>query len=140
MQAAVGLAQLAKMPEIVRRKQQAFASYAEQLDGVIELLRPPPGSTHIPFRAVALFPTEAASHIGGFLKLKGIEPRSAFFPLHLQPCFAGVLDAGDDERFANSIYFWNHALCLPTFPGIEQAQIDWVCDSIKEFMKQEGGR
>jgi len=141
VQAAIGLVQLSKMDEIVRRKRDAFASYAEQLEGIVELLQPPPGSSHIPFRAVALFPGDA-SNVAKFLKERGIEPRSAFYPLHLQPCFQSLRPVQPDDswRFRNSIHFWDHALCLPTFPGIKQEQIDWVCDSIKESVREGGSK
>lgn len=139
LQAAVGLAQLGKMGEIVSRKRAIFAGYKERLAGLegVRLLEPPTGSTHIPFRTVAIFDAPAGA-VAENLKSDGIEPRSAFYPLHRQPCFNSKVPRGphpDDAKFPQAMHFWEHALCLPTFAGMTEEQLDLVCDSIRKAVE-----
>lgn len=135
IQAAVGLSQLDRMPEIVSRKRAVHAAYTERLSDVVRVLQPPKGSTHVPFRTVVFF-ERLASEAADFLRARRVEPRSAFHPLHRQPCFEHL--AHDprhvDENFAWSNRFWNHALCLPTFPGLSESQVETVCTAVRDFV------
>jgi len=137
LQAAVGLEQLKKFPEIVRRKRAIYRAYTERLSGVVEFLPIPDHSTHIPFRTVALFEADAslASH---YLKERGVEPRGAFHPLHGQPCFKSLADDSRhaDKLFEQANYLYDHALCLPTFPSLTEEQLDYVCSTIKSFVAE----
>lgn len=135
LQAAVGLAQLDRFEEIIQRKRQVHQVYTEELTGVVRVLQPPPGSTHIPFRTVVFF-DRPATQAADFLYARGIEPRTAFMPLHRQPCFAYLKN---DERHADGLfpqatYFWDRALCLPTFPGLTAEQLELVCGAVRDFV------
>lgn len=136
LQAAVGLEQLRKMPEIVARKRAIYRAYADRIGSIVDLLAPSPGSTHVPFRTVAVF-KRYADDAAKFLAARGVEPRSCFFPLHRQPCFAGFASdkRHDDRLFPQANWLWDRALCLPTFAGMTEEQIDVVCSAVKDFVR-----
>jgi len=155
VQAAIGLVQLDRFEEIVARKRAIYARYAERLSDVVRILEPPPGSSHIPFRAVAFFDT-SARQAEQYLREHGVEPRSSFYPLHKQPCFShlmprvrvsgcpgceedsrlGPLAPYKDEWFPNTMQFWEHALCLPVWPDMTAEQVETVCDVVTSFVKE----
>ena len=136
LQAAIGLVQLRKMPEIVARKRALHRVYQDRLSGIVDLLGPVPGSTHIPFRTVAVF-RRYADDAARFLAARGVEPRSCFFPLHRQPCFADIASdkRHDDRLFPQANRLWNRALCLPTFAGMTEEQIEIVCSAVEDFVR-----
>ncbi len=113
--AAVGCAQLARLPEIVRRKRQTFAWYRELL---ADAAAPFPcgaftESTH--WLSVFLFPTQAARDATAMrLAADDIETRPVWKPLHLQPVFRAARVYGG----AVAEDFFRRGLCLPSGAGL----------------------
>lgn len=137
IQASIGLVQLEKMPEIIERKRAIHARYVERLSGVVRILEPSPGSTHIPFRTVAFFHNEARL-AEVYLREHGVESRSAFYPLHRQPCFSHLANdpRHTDGLFTQANAFWDQALCLPVWPGMTAEQVEIVCDVVTSFVEE----
>lgn len=134
MQAAMGLVQLSKLEEITRRKLAILQHYREGLEGTgVTFFQPDPGAEWLPFRVTVLHPE--AQELMAFLATKDIEPRTFFYPLHRQPAFAYMADRhGGDDEFPNSVYGYEAGVSLPTYPTITDAQVDYVCESIREFL------
>jgi len=134
LQAAIGLAQFARLPEIIQRKQMTLDWYRERLADVpqVRILEAPPDSNHIPFRAVLL--CERVRDLMAYLKDRDVEPRTFFYPLHRQPCF-GHLNPGSDREYSNAVYGWEHGMCLPVFPTLKEDQVGYICSKIKEFYR-----
>jgi perosamine synthetase len=61
---------------------------------------------------------------------KGIETRSFFYPLHAQPCYAYL---ACKEEYPNAQYLYEHGLYLPSSTHINEQQINYVVDTIKEL-------
>lgn len=140
LQIAIGLAQLAKMPEIIRRKHAIYAQYRAELKDVpgMRFLTVPADSNHIPFR-VGIVVDDSAQAMMEFLGTKGIEPRSFFYPLHRQPAFQYLKhDASwrrplSDAYYPNAVHAYEHGVCLPSFPALTSEQISYVCAAIREY-------
>jgi perosamine synthetase len=132
IQAAIGLEQLKKAPHIFKRRRENFGLYCEYLKDVedVKVLRPQPGSNHVPYYAIVFCEGEQQD-LSAFMKEKGIEVRTVFFPLHKQPCFSFMNLS--DEHYGNSIWTFNHGLCLPVYPQLTAEQIRYTCDTIKEY-------
>ena len=131
IQAAVGLAQLGKLPEIVRKKTQIFEWYKEGLKDVDEVcIYKPDASTDpfIPFRVV-IRTRDKADKLMSFMSDAEIETRSFFVPLHQQPCYPD--HQGQD--YPESVYAYEHGVCLPSYVAIEKEKILQVCKTIKEY-------
>jgi perosamine synthetase len=128
VQAAIGLAQLDKLPEIVKRKLAILSWYHEQLDDVdeVEFIGVPSWSSHVPFRVVLM--CKKAHPLMGWLREHGVEPRTTFYPLHLQPCYANAT-----RYLPNAEFCWNNGVCLPVYPTLKREQVIYVCDTIKQF-------
>jgi perosamine synthetase len=134
VQAAIGLTQLAKLPEIKRRKLRVLARYREALQegSGVTFFAPDPDAEWLPFRVAILHPR--AHQLVDFLASRGIEARTFFYPLHRQPGFAYLGDRhGGDAEFPNSVHAFEQGVCLPTFPTLTDAQIDYVSATVCEF-------
>ena len=139
LQAAIGLAQLAKLDVITERKRAILAWYRRELAGLpdVQFLRVEPGSEYVPFRAILICPD--AHGLMAYLKQHDIQPRTFFYPLHKQPCFAQLAKAHggaqdlDDAHFPNAIYGYEHGVALPIFPTLAEAAVVQICATIRDF-------
>jgi len=142
IQAAIGLKQLEKFGDIVEKKQRNFNLYSELLNDVdgIEVIKPIVDvSPFIPFRVVVRVTNEDSSdNMINYLKDNGIEPRTFFYPLHMQPCFEEIMKDQDsnEETFKNSVDSYNRGICLPSFAALTIEEITYVCDIIKEYLNK----
>jgi perosamine synthetase len=137
IQSAIGLAQLSKFDTIVSLKNTIFHSYNEQLNNLdiveeITVVRPRKEiNPFIPFRVIALT-KEPSAPLMNYMKQKEIETRTFFYPLHKQPCFKNKFSG---ENLINSVYAYNHGICLPSYPRLGETEITYVCDTIKDYYK-----
>lgn len=115
--AAVGIAQLEKLPEILRRKRANFNRWKRILGGraVAFPCSPNVESTH--WLSVFLFESEAARNaMAARLSAHNAESRPAWKPLHLQPVFAGAEMHGGE--ICEDIF--RRGLCLPSGAGLTE--------------------
>jgi len=126
IQCALGVAQLAKLDFIAQQKAALYERYEQRLNGHVEFLTLHPDFNHIPFRVVVF--TENAHRVMEKMKSDGVESRSVFLPLHKQPCFSRYQYNDADYQNANTCY--ETGICLPTWIGLTDDQIDYVCNSL----------
>jgi perosamine synthetase len=125
--ACLGLSQLTKLEHITQKKQEIGALYRHYLGDAVEYLVIRSDFSYIPFRVVVFVPD--ADAVMACMKEQGIEPRSMFYPLHRQPCYASL--GYTDEGFENSVDCFKRGICLPTWVGLTEAQIRHVSESLK---------
>lgn len=140
LQNAMGLAQMAKLSEIKKRKSKILSLYRQNLKDVkgITFFEPEKEAEWIPFRVGIL--CDNAHDLMLYMSSRGIEPRTFFYPLHRQPCFAYLKDKdhkNDDSEFPNAVFGYEHGICLPTFPTLSDDQINYVCQTIKQFQGKD---
>lgn len=135
MQAAIGQAQLARLPDIVERKTALHERYRAGLAGIpqVRLLGAARDANLVPFRCVLM--AEDATDLAARLEAEGVQTRSVFYPLHRQPCFAGPAEAEgiDDGRFPNASEAHRKGLCLPIFPTMTDEQVARIVALIRDF-------
>ncbi len=136
IQSAVGIIQIQKLNEVKKRKKHIADRYRELLAAIpyITFFEPDKEAEWIPFRAGIL--CDHAHELMRFLKKRNVEPRTFFYPLHRQPCFA-YLNQNNDALFPNTIFGYEHGVCLPTFPTLTDKQVMYVCHVIKQFYSHE---
>lgn len=136
---AMGLVQLAKLNKIKARKKHILKKYRQFLKGIkgVTFFQEEKEADFIPFRVCILH--DKAQELMEFLKEKGIEPRTFFYPMHRQPAFEylkktrPLFHKYEDENFPNAVYGYEHGICLPVFPALSDQQIKYICDAIKQF-------
>ena len=131
MQAALGLSQLDKFKIIINAKQAIYKRYHANLGNSVSYLQLRSDFSHIPFRTVIF--VDHAAKIMSHLEYKNIETRSVFNPLHKQPCYRYL--EYNDKDFPNSIECYKRGICLPTWVGLSNEQIDYVSESVLDAIK-----
>ncbi len=107
--AAVGRAQLKKLPRILKARRANYLMYRKVLDVLPEV----PGENH--WLTVALLPTTSArDELLARFASKNIEARPVWKPLHLQPVFASCPVYGGEVAEA----FFAAGVCLPSGTGL----------------------
>jgi len=128
IQSALGVAQLEKLDRIVNEKENVLNRYKNNLSSHVKFLTVNEDFNHIPFRVVVF--AENALNIMVKMKAKGVEPRSVFYPMHKQPCFEKY--GLEDSEFKNSNRCYETGICLPTWIGLADDEIDFVSECLIE--------
>jgi perosamine synthetase len=115
MQAALGLAQLERLDELLTRRFQNVMQYAKGLKG----------------RGLWLFCAETPDPIGlqEHLKKNGVDSRPIFTPLHLSPAFRQYAKG----RYKVSEDVWMRHLALPTGPHVSVQQVEKITELVNGF-------
>lgn len=131
--AALGRAQLARLPEMVARRRAIRAMYTDMLaglEGVVVTPDPPWASGNSWLTTVTFdggLRPGAPTRVRQALQADGIESRPLWKPMHQQPVFAGRevhLTGVADRVFAEG-------LCLPSGVGLRDDDIARVADGLK---------
>lgn len=125
--AGIGLAQLTKLDYIIAQKKHIEKRYRELLQGVVGLPVIDADGFSVPFR-VNIF-VDNPEGLMAHLAEKGVASMRFFYPLHRQPCYPNY----DDGEFLVSDYLYEHGLSLPSWVGLTDEQIEYICQVIKEY-------
>ena len=130
MQAAVGLAQLDKLPDIIERKQAIYDRYMRELD-----LKPiiiPVHTTPVHWFTSFLVPNRP--RLKYYLLSKDIQTREFFYPLDWQPCYNNMTHK---VFFDNSHRLYEQGISLPSSCNLTSAQQGRVIREVKNFYDLE---
>ena len=130
--AAIGRAQLARLPDIIdhrRAIREIYSSYLSGIDGVTVAADLPRGRwngwlTTVRFNG-DVWP-KASQRVRELLEKHNIESRPIWKPMHQQPVFAGALTvlSGEADRI------FEEGLCLPSGTGMQQEQVRRVAELV----------
>jgi len=112
LQAALGLAQLERFDELLRRRLENAAYYKAHLEGKGKWL----------FVARVDCPVSVAAQLAE----SGVETRPVFTPMHRSPAFRAY--AKGKYKVADDI--WEHGICLPTGPHLAREQQQQICEIV----------
>lgn len=127
LQAAIGIAQMKKLPKILADRARKWSLYEEALRGVgdVRLMRVLPGSSLVPFRVPIL--TADREALSRRLEEKGIQPRGFFYPLHLQPKLRH--DAPASLPVSERLYA--EGICLPVHFHLSDEEVGEIAGTIR---------
>ncbi|MCU1347348.1 MAG: perosamine synthetase [Acidobacteria bacterium] len=140
MQAALGLAQLERLDELLARKREIFAWYAEELgdlDGVTLNVQWPGTSVVYWMVTVVLEPRLGVRKeaLQERLARRGIDSRPFFHPLSSLPACERFPDAADAARRNAVAYAISpYGLNLPSGLNLDRELVREVCDAVREAM------
>jgi perosamine synthetase len=137
MQAALGLAQLERLDELVAKKREIFSWYRDELaDWNAGTLNPDvPGLYNSYWMSTvvldpALGVTKEALIL--LLKAQGIDVRPFFHPLSAIPAFRETPEAAvARERNKNSYAITPFGINLPSALSLDRAQVKYVCEALR---------
>jgi perosamine synthetase len=141
LNAALGLAQMQRLDEILERRRQVAQMYMERLMTNRYLILPTlKDDTHVSWfvfvvRLNDLFEPGDRDHIMLQLRGEGIGCNNYFPPIHLQPYVAQKFGckAGD---FPVCEYVAARTLALPFFGGMTSVQVDRVCNTLEKLLEK----
>jgi perosamine synthetase len=140
IQAAIGLAQIERVDDILAAKRRLAFRYAELLaDTPLAWHREPAGTTHSFWMVSALVPRAADREpFFAHLEAHGIETRPAFYPAHTMPMFRDP--ACPDEAYPVACDLGARGFNLPSFPDLTEQELDWVTGRIRDFFQDRRRR
>jgi perosamine synthetase len=129
VQAAIGLAQVEKLPRLLERRAGVAAAYAERLAGVPGL-EPPLAARGREVRSWFVYVVRLADEVDRdavirALRERGIDSKSYLPSVHLFPHIAAL--GYKEGQFPVAEAASAHSLALPFFPAITDGQIERVC-------------
>ncbi len=141
LQAALGLAQLERVEELVARKRELFAWYCEELDGVsgVALNAEPAGTlnsywmiTVVWSERFALSKEQAMERLGA----AGVDSRPFFYPLSSLPAYAKSPQAEAARARNTASYSVSpRALNLPSALSLTREQVRRACAEFKSLLR-----
>ena len=139
IQAAIGLAQLERIDELVERRRKNAHLYNELLKD-IEGIRLPiekEWAKNVYWMYSILVEDKfgmSREELMSELEKKGIETRTFFIPMHVQPVFQNMgLFKG--ERYPVAEELARKGLYLPSSSGLSREEIEHICDEIRKIKR-----
>jgi dTDP-4-amino-4,6-dideoxygalactose transaminase len=132
IQAIVLLEKLPLLEEWNRQRQAAARFYTSALSGIDGLRLPSelPASKSVWHLYVVR--TADPERLAEFLGERRIQTGRHYpEPVHLSPAYRGLGFAAGDFPVAEALA--REALSLPLYPGIDQAQLEWVCGAVHDY-------
>lgn len=130
--AAMALEQLKKLPGFIARRHEIAAIYDSRLAGLDWLDLPPAlpadcSGTYYFYHVQ----TKRGSRddLAKFLRDNDVYTTFRYFPLHRVPAY------GLAGSFPNADYAADHTLCLPIHQALTDDEVNYICDKIIEFGK-----
>ena len=143
MQAALGVSQIAKLPDFIARRKQNFAYLFAALKPLEDVLILPEATPHsdpswfgFPI-AVREFAPFTRDELTRHFDSKKIATRLMFAGnLLRQPAYAGIEHrvVGD---LKNTDFVMNNVFWLGVFPGLTPAMLDFIADTAKAFVAEK---
>jgi perosamine synthetase len=144
MQAALGLAQLERIEELIERKRQIFAWYQEELAEVegITLNREPMGTKNTYWMVTVILDHKFGIKKEGLIELmstRNIDCRPFFHPLSSLPAY-GHLSQAKEARKRNQVSYQisPYGINLPSSLSITKEEIVYVCEVLKDVVSKRG--
>ncbi|OAI50966.1 glutamine--scyllo-inositol aminotransferase [Planctomycetaceae bacterium SCGC AG-212-F19] len=142
MQAALGLAQLERIDELIERKREIFRWYADELSGMpgVTLNHEAPGVKNTYWMVTALLDPELGmtkTEIMQELAEQGIDTRPFFHPLSSLPAYAKSEQAAR-ARSGNAVSYRiaPFGVNLPSALTITRPQVSRVCTALRSSLTQ----
>ncbi len=142
MQAALGLAQIERVDELVTRKRQIFNWYKSELgdiDGITLNYEPDGTKNSYWMVSIILDPKFGIKKEKLFYKMQeqGISCRPFFFPLSAIPAFYETEEARKArERNAVSYMVSPYGLNLPCGMKMDKEKVGYVCEALRKLCKK----
>jgi perosamine synthetase len=131
--AAIGVAQLEKIDEIIKDKIRIASIYKRCFEGTnIELQGEAKDTFNSYWMCSVLIPSaDHRDSLRAFLKESGIETRPLFYPVHSMPMYAGFSKEG--YPVAENISY--RGINLPSYPDLKDEEVVFIANQILQFIQ-----
>ena len=140
MSAALGLAQLGRIEELLAKRERVARWYNERLKDVegVQIPYVAPTTTRMSWfvYVIRLSPEIDRHRVMAALEGRGVPSRPYFPSIHLQPFYRKMFGYKEgDFPIAESIS--KSSLALPFYGNLDEEKMDYVCESLREIIKRK---
>lgn len=130
MQASIGLAQIERAEEFIQRKREIAALYKEYLSNTPIEIHNEQEDTYHSYWMVSILVNSSRDrqNLQDYLMEEGIETRPLFYPVHTMPMYK------EEQCFPIAEDLGSRGLNLPSWPGLKNNEIRYICAKIKEYL------
>lgn len=130
MQAALGISQLKRADEGLRRRRDIARKYAEAFQHCDFILGQ---SGKIDGHAYHLYVLEVSNRLGlyNYLRTKNIFAQIHYIPCHLMPYYRNL--GWKEGDFPNAENYYKHCISIPMYPTLKDEDVERVIREIKQF-------
>lgn len=135
LQAALGLAQLEIIDQLIEKKRDIAKFYNLKLNHLNSFTLPPekPWAKNI-YWVYGILVNQNKDQMRLALYQKGVESRDFFIPMHRQPALLKLGLINKKERFRSADYLSKNGFYLPAGPNITKSELDKVCRALQEIL------
>ena len=138
--AAIGLTQLKRLPEFIKRRNEIASYYNEKLSkiGGIEPLKTPSNILNSYYKYVTfLSPGIARDNFKQKLRERGVRCGGEVYwpPLHMQPLYQRLLKVNEGD-FPVAEDVCKRMVCLPMYSQMTLSEAEYVVEQIKEVLSE----
>ncbi|MDB5255825.1 MAG: UDP-4-keto-6-deoxy-N-acetylglucosamine 4-aminotransferase [Chitinophagaceae bacterium] len=130
MQAALGISQLKKADDGLRKRKEIAQHYEEAFKGIKEITTLPFHEEH----AYHLYILQVQDRLGLYnhLKANQIFAQVHYIPVHTMPYYKGLGYLKGSLPKVEKYY--EHCLSIPMYPSLKREEQDYVIDTIKKYL------
>lgn len=128
--AALGLAQLERIDDILLKKRQIAELYKELLKDTAYQVHPEVGNVLHSYWMVSILvpPGTQRDLLRKYLSNAGIETRPVFYPVHTMPMYAREYQY---QQYKIAENLGGRGINLPSYPDLQEEQILYICEKLK---------
>jgi perosamine synthetase len=133
LQAAIGVAQLERLAELLARHRQVASWYQEALAGVRGLWwqQQKEWARHAWWQFVVIIDDEFGADRDAVitrLQENGVDARRLYYPMHQQPIYE---ESARNRQYPVADYLAARGICLPTWSGLKREDVHYVCEQLR---------
>ncbi|MGQ0376484.1 MAG: DegT/DnrJ/EryC1/StrS family aminotransferase [Nitrososphaerota archaeon] len=135
--AALGISQLSKLEKLItlRRRNAAYISSRINKYKNVQIFKEPFGYKNVyQLYSIKVPNSTIRNELSKFLAEKGIMSRIFFEPVHLTSYYKKLGYRNNKLPVTEKIY--EQILTLPMYPGLKKEEMNFICDSVGEFMEK----
>ncbi len=146
MQAALGLAQLERIDELISRKREIFGWYRGQLAGAtgVTLNHETPGTVNTYWMVTAILDEKLGIDKRRLMEVmaeRGIDCRPFFHPLSSLPAYEHLPQAQQArQRNLVSYRISPYGINLPSSLNMTEEKVRYVCNAVKDVLQEHAGK
>ncbi len=130
MNAALGISQLKRADEGIKRRREIAKRYDDAFTGKIELLQPAENIGHAYHLYIINIPNR--KQVYESLREKGIFTQVHYIPVHTLPYYQSL--GYETGSMPNAERYYRQCLSIPMYPGITDEEVEYVIQSILDIV------